>query len=760
MSNVVRIENGETNANTSTTALEGAAEFIHTLDNALAEMISSTNSASEDAEGARRNARAASEFAKLYTSKNYRKKESSGIGDSFDVDSGNSNMNGHSNNADKLSTEILRNDHEHSSGGADDSNVTIESLLHIQNDNDNGDECDWKGNCRVEEVRKCAKTGDVLEEKHSHVQYQNRTFKVDEKKDYFMKEVAPISENKLEEKNDASQCQDGIVKMNQCHEKERKTEYLISENGSKGKYSDDLSEQNTLKTAEYNEGGRGLEKGGSNLKSENGFESRCGDHIYSPVVIRPLVDLSPLAVETLTPKITPISLTNILCQDRNETWATSDVEYAEIVCNGNDQQQENRSSHTLLTSISSQQNSLSSFPNKQCEGADTNINLRKSINGQKEESWRGEQESMRRPHPPPLPVKSLLSKELLKFSTGHFSSAEIGQSHAEDVLSLSLDLERMKERLKTETESNAKTLSDFNKEKKKTSRLTAEIRKNNNELEELKVDLSQANYRVKAADEDAEQALGIAQSGASKQQEIEELLNNALNEIEQLRLSCHNTHDHNAHNDEEKSTHGTRLPVITEEVVVLKHHEGQSDRCTAIIASPSLEKETSRAIISVGRGLLRRSTPSNVVESAPESPQDVSPNTTGSHWIDLKRKTADKRRRLRERLNDSSTREHSTTGREIVCYSSKPAQSDKSGSANITCRNVASIVRKSGKALNLDGRWFSIRRGRRRDEDALELEPMTTQYCKSVEVLVSNHQKQVKELVAYNAYLEGEIAKS
>lgn len=742
------VENGETNGSNASvsTSLEVAAELIHTLDNAFAEMSCFAASAAVDAEGARKSAHAASEFAKSYTSKDYRKHSSSGCSGLL--------LEGHyasrhSSYSDIPSKGIAPNDHEFSFSGIDDS-TTIETLSNFQNEMYYEEGCNWKGDGRVEDAGKYEKNRNVSEGKHGDAQYQNGTNKmVDEIA--WLNKSASNSDCGLNMQHHYPQCQDGASKISKCHNDERRTD------GSKEEHRPGKHQNDTNKTNKCEKGDRGMGKDDYCAMNENGKSGTrsCFDHLCNPVEICPVVDFLPSASKYATSKgRSTSSPTYILGQDNSETSPILEVD-AEIVCNGNDEHQENRSSYplpsTMPSTISSQQKSLSSFTVGHNEWTDPDSFLRKSDNVQKDTILKGKEE----PDQSPPTVKSFQDKEATKFLTGQLSSAEIAHSHAQDVLALSLDLQRLKERFKTEAESNQKARSALDKEKKKTSWLSAELRRKNSELKEVKADLLQSQYRVKAAEEDAEQALSIAKKGSSNRQELEVLLNNSLNEVELLRRSAQNAHDHKVCKEEDKLGHGSRLPVITEEVVVLKCNERKSHHCTTIITSPSSEKNTSRAIISEGRALLRRATPSKVDDS---SLHDGTPDNTVSQWIDLKRKTADKRRQLRERLKNSNSGEHPVKSKEIVCYSSK-SPSEKSRPVNNVCRNVAMIVRRSGKALNIDGRWFSIRRGRQRNEDELELESMTAQYCKSVEILIKRYQKEVTEKEAFNVYLEGQIAK-
>ena len=111
----------------------------------------------------------------------------------------------------------------------------------------------------------------------------------------------------------------------------------------------------------------------------------------------------------------------------------------------------------------------------------------KSDNIQKYTITNRKEEPILRHLPSPLTVKSFQNKEVMKFSTGQLYVTKITKSHTKDISSSSLEIERLKERFKTEAESNLNARSVIDKEKKKTSWLSVELRRKNCDLKEISV---------------------------------------------------------------------------------------------------------------------------------------------------------------------------------------------------------------------------------------------------------------------------------
>jgi hypothetical protein len=348
-------------------------------------------------------------------------------------------------------------------------------------------------------------------------------------------------------------------------------------------------------------------------------------------------------------------------------------------------------------------------------------------------------------------------------------SEKIAQSQAEDLLNVTLALQQMEEAFKLKEDELEQMNQDLRDERAKTSSLTLEVERQNsemddmkdeckNEIKQLNVELSKSQNIAKSAEEDAQEALDLAKENDEKRQEMETLLQRALDEMDFLRNQA------------------KALPMITEE-----NHEGEGKR--SIFSASEREEENSipsyinqvdNTRLSAGRNLLRQAMNSSCDNddiSSASSTQDgsISSRTSSSSYLlDLTRKAADKRRKLRSRL---STGEESNPvgGNGVVCYSSSShGQMDLAfvGALNKTCKSVLNLITKSGKTLNLGGRWFNSSssasslksKGKKGKVEQSELEPMARSYCKSVEAVIARQKEQVNELRLFCEYLEHKVA--
>ena len=170
-----------------------------------------------------------------------------------------------------------------------------------------------------------------------------------------------------------------------------------------------------------------------------------------------------------------------------------------------------------------------------------------------------------------------------------------------------------------------------------------------------------------------------------------------------------------------------------------------------------------RAVVSMGRNLLRQMQETDDVLSV--ASHDGSTTSNGSYLTTLKRRTADKRQRLRDSMTRNNNED--VTGREVVCIqtldSNHKNSLDGTGDGFIaTIKSVTNVIKKSGKKLKLGGRWFnypktsSIKAKRREqlDNDYLDFEFLANNYCRSVEALVLKQQEEVKELKQFCGFLE------
>jgi hypothetical protein len=297
------------------------------------------------------------------------------------------------------------------------------------------------------------------------------------------------------------------------------------------------------------------------------------------------------------------------------------------------------------------------------------------------------------------------------------SIERIAQSHADDVLALSIELERGKQTLKSEqrmhqqTKASLKASEAKNKELQIQNDAFQEIvdssgQEGNQRTQELEEKLARSNLRLEAAEEDAELALDLAKDSAEKRDEMEEMMQTALDELQILRAT-------------------TKAPDTPKRSVRFADSTPPPPppppRPTPEPSSASPRSSTPRAMVAAGRQLLRRSTgtPDQEVITLELTPAV----------------SAERRRRLRERLMQvdgdgipTPRRLPSTPLPEPPAIKQKIVLDDSKG--------IAKILQDSGKRLDLGGHWW------RKDYDKastpptqdIHLEAMARQYCQSVEV--------------------------
>ncbi|KAL3905131.1 MAG: hypothetical protein SGILL_009801, partial [Bacillariaceae sp.] len=148
-----------------------------------------------------------------------------------------------------------------------------------------------------------------------------------------------------------------------------------------------------------------------------------------------------------------------------------------------------------------------------------------------------------------VPVSTSHSNDCDRKSNGFHtqSSVErIAQQHAEDVLKLTLELERTKQSLKSEQRQHrdcksavgSLQLKANNLEKKNQSLLEAlekERSQSTQKLSSLEQELESSRVRVEAAEEDAQLALDLAKDASERKDYLEDELFNAVEEIRQLK---------------------------------------------------------------------------------------------------------------------------------------------------------------------------------------------------------------------------------
>lgn len=307
------------------------------------------------------------------------------------------------------------------------------------------------------------------------------------------------------------------------------------------------------------------------------------------------------------------------------------------------------------------------------------------------------------------------------------SSAErLAQSHAEDVLAVSLELERTKQDLENERREHDRALMACTEHRTKNKELEAQMEKLLADMEKQREDhgrlvdsmqdqLARAKVRVDAAEEDAQAALDLASNAATSKQEIESWLQKALEEVALLREQLEATHGNmrsgTATTPKKNSVRFAESPTI----VTVPNRDGVTGVPPPPPSTPPLPSVSSpaRSMVAAGRNLL----------AAVRSPESK------MHSIVLTpQKSAERRQLLRDRLKALD---------EDVVVPPTPKSSPKIGvdmgisqKAMDTCHMVAKILKDSARKLKLAGRWeFSNVR-----DDAENVENLARRYCNSVEV--------------------------
>jgi len=352
------------------------------------------------------------------------------------------------------------------------------------------------------------------------------------------------------------------------------------------------------------------------------------------------------------------------------------------------------------------------------------------------------------------------------------SSVErIAQHHAEDVLKLSLELERTKQALKSEQrmheecktslasmrsktsaleEQNQKLLEDLEKERKQSTQ----------EVSNLKQELENGRLRLQAAEEDAQLALDIAKDSAEQRDQMEDELQMALKEIEELKAK--------------NKTNGDKQEFVAETPTPKRHvrfadsenqgaqQQEETKTPESVFATPmsSASGVLSRSLVASGRQVLRRelaASPEDVVVRLELTPA----------------KSAERRQRLRQRLTELD---------DLIVASSSPSRGTPINSplrlpAGTTgtngenenaaikkkleeCHAAAKILQTSGKRLDLDGYWWRSTNsvaGKTPLPHPIQLDVMARQYCQNVEFKIDRQQKEINELESLCGYLEKKL---
>lgn len=315
------------------------------------------------------------------------------------------------------------------------------------------------------------------------------------------------------------------------------------------------------------------------------------------------------------------------------------------------------------------------------------------------------------------------------------SADRIAQSHAEDVLALSLDLERSRQALKTEQCLHDETKAALSVQRVKVATLDGENarlkeqlarleKENAAKVSELQQELEKSKYVLQAAEEDAQLALNLAKESSEKRDEMEKQLEDTKEELLRLR--------------EQQS----QEPVeTTPRSSVRFADESYSMDISLTSTTPPTSNTVSRSMVAAGRHLLRRK-------------QAGSPHAEIVTLEMTPARSAERRRKLRERLTEQEASPVALTPSTPPPPPPPPPRGGAPGTPLLEdYRNAAKLLQESGRRLELSGHWF--RKGSL--SGFQEIDAMTRQYCQSVEFKVDRQQKEINGLESLCGFLERKL---
>ncbi|CAJ1969120.1 unnamed protein product [Cylindrotheca closterium] len=335
----------------------------------------------------------------------------------------------------------------------------------------------------------------------------------------------------------------------------------------------------------------------------------------------------------------------------------------------------------------------------------------------------------------------------------------IAQSHADDVLTMNIELERAKQALKSEqrmhlqTKTALETMRSKNRELEQQKNslqktVDTELKEGIQNRHELEHELRQSNLRLQAAEDDAQLALDLAKESAEKRDEMEMALQRALYELEQLKSGKSPSPSKRSVRFADQTPPPPppppRPPIGTPTTIA-----------TTIAIDNSPRSLTPRSMVAAGRQLL--------MKHAAASPKTTTEN--GVVMMDFTpAKSAEKRRRFRERLEQLGLEDSMPSPRRLP--STPPPKPPPPLSSDL--EPVVNLLKESGERLNLGGQWW-------RSEDLnvstvtslteddnnedVHLEAMTRQYCQSVEFKIERQTKDINELESLCGFLENKLVR-
>ncbi|KAL3931302.1 MAG: hypothetical protein SGBAC_011372 [Bacillariaceae sp.] len=334
------------------------------------------------------------------------------------------------------------------------------------------------------------------------------------------------------------------------------------------------------------------------------------------------------------------------------------------------------------------------------------------------------------------------------------TAERIAQSHADDVLTLSIELERAKQALKSEqrmhhqSKTALETMRSKNRELEQQKgslqkTVDTELKEGIQNRQQLEHQLKQSNLRLQAAEEDAQLALDLAKDSAERRDEMEVALQNSLHELQRLKSSS------------KSPSPSKRLVRFSDEATPPPPPPPPRPSVdTAVAVSAPHRSLTPRSMVAAGRQLLMKHT----------SPSNNNNNNNTNDGVVMMEftpaKSAEKRRRFRERLEQME--EHEMPSPRRLPSTPKPPPPPPSV-AKEWLAPMVKLLKESGERLNLGGQWWrsddlNVSTVTSEDEE-IHLEAMTRQYCQSVEFKIERQHKDINELESLCGFLENKLVR-
>jgi len=332
------------------------------------------------------------------------------------------------------------------------------------------------------------------------------------------------------------------------------------------------------------------------------------------------------------------------------------------------------------------------------------------------------------------------------------SLQRIAQHHADDVLQISLELERTRQALRTEQrlhkdcQSSLDSLRSVERKfklinQKLVEKHRTEMEKSINSICELEEELGLSKQKLEAAEEDAQLALDLAKDSAEQRDIMEESLLKSQEELELLK----NNHG------------GERSPAITASPKHVHFVDEDINSVTKDTASSALTQSNERTV-SATKTLREHGPPRSMIAAGRQIllRRNMSPHDAVNRLEVSPRKSVERRRKLCQRLNDRLNESHGEDDI-ITRLSSSPSRTplsptlgnsitnpldDSSPINDVVTKtkleeyhNAINILQISGKRLDLDGyMWREQGSKTTPSNNSMQIDILTRQYCQDVEV--------------------------